>query len=35
MLTIDDAKAVLDKITHDRDWLESMIYEESKKWLTK
>ena len=35
MLTIDDAKAVLDKITHDRDWLESKIYEESKKWLTK
>lgn len=35
MLTIDDAKAILDKIAHDRDWLESKIYGESKKWLTK
>ena len=35
MLTGDDAKAVLDRIAHDRDWLESKIYEESKKWLTK
>ncbi len=34
MLTGDDAKAVLDRIAHDRDWLESKIYEESKKWLT-
>jgi predicted nucleic acid-binding protein len=35
MLTGDNAKAVLDKIARDRDWLESKIYEESKKWLTK
>ena len=35
MLTGDDAKAALDRIAHDRDWLESKIYEESKKWLTK
>ena len=35
MLTGDDAKAVLDRIAHDRDWIESKIYEESKKWLTK
>ena len=35
MLTRDYANAVLDKITRDRDWLESKIYEESKKWLTK
>ena len=34
LLTRADAKAVLDKIAHDRDWLESKIYEESKKWLT-
>jgi hypothetical protein len=31
----DDAKAALDKIARDRDWLESKIYEESKKWLIK
>jgi len=35
MLTKDEAKAVLDKIARDRDWLESKIYEESKKWLIK
>ena len=35
MLTGDDAKAVLNKIARDRDWLESKIYEESKKWLIK
>lgn len=35
MLTGNNAKAVLDKIARDRDWLESKIYEESKKWLTK
>lgn len=35
MLTRTEAKAVLDKIAQNRDWLESKIYEESKKWLTK
>ncbi|MEA3488690.1 MAG: hypothetical protein U9R10_05535 [Euryarchaeota archaeon] len=35
MLTRADAKAVLDRIAYDRDWLESKIYEESKKWLTR
>ena len=35
MLVKADAKAALDKIACDRDWLESKIYEESKKWLTK
>ena len=35
MLVKADAKAALDKIARDRDWLESKIYEESKKWLTK
>ena len=35
MLTMDDAKAVLDRIARERGWLESQIYEESKKWMTK
>ena len=35
MLTRTEAKTVLDKIAQNRDWLESQIYEESKKWLTK
>ena len=35
MLTRDDAETILDRISRNRDWLESKIYEESKKWLTR
>ncbi len=35
VLTIDDAETILDRIARNRDWLESKIYEESKKWLTR
>ena len=35
VLTRDDAETILDRIARNRDWLESKIYEESKKWLTR